>query len=393
MERSRSFKLSMPFPYQFADVSNGAVGGAHDLPFSPLSVGFGQSPMLVLGENGTVFASASTTTTINGVITPVDQIVSLSLSSGATNWAYQAGPQTTLSIIQATAGGGVTINASTSSGNEAVRESKRRAKAMPDSGSSSGVVQLDINGNTLGNVASLNGAVPFDFGSWVSTSGGLASLLWNPLGANQISTILANSASPMPGGNAQGQHQPPFCQRKNSNCVLAPNNDTVIPRVFPPGVNTREVLYEIFSLQNGNLVDMGASSQILQTKIMALESDATNPGSSYCNWQTPGGTRCVSPNSNDTAGWYTDDYSAGSTGTNTLTQQFFVDRGQVQIFWPTETSQGKIWYGAWEQSVTDLASPGAIITQTNPNMSNGATCNLHPPDPHGCSPIQANGTN
>ena len=85
--------------------------------------------------------------------------------------------------------------------------------------------------------------------------------------------------------------------------------------------------------------------------------------------------------------------TAGSTGPNTVSQQFFVDRGQVEIFWPTDTSNGKIWYGAVYQTVTDLPTPGATITQVNPNTSQGATCNLHPPDPHGCSPTQANGTN
>lgn len=79
-------------------------------------------------------------------------------------------------------------------------------------------------------------------------------------------------------------------------------------------------------------------------------------------------------------------------GTNSVLQQFFADRGQVQVFWPTDgfNSQGfpiKTWYGALTQNATTTASSGAIIQQNSPNTQNGATC------PSGCSPIQANNTN
>jgi hypothetical protein len=204
--------------------------------------------------------------------------------------------------------------------------------------------------------------------------------------------MLAQSAFPMPSGNAAGQHVSPFCQRKGSNCALAPNNDTTAPLALVPGVMRKEVVYEVFSLQNGSLVDMGNSSQVLQTKIAAVESNPTNPNQRICDWNTPA-TRCVSPNSVDLPGWYTDDYDVGDGAPNTCTQVFAVDRGQVQVYWPTDVTSGKIWCGAWEQKVTTSATTGGVIQQTNPNTQNGATCNLHPPDQTGCSPTQANGTN
>jgi hypothetical protein len=90
---------------------------------------------------------------------------------------------------------------------------------------------------------------------------------------------------------------------------------------------------------------------------------------------------------------YSDGYSVGDKGTFTVLQQFFVDRGQVKIFWPTDTGSTKTWYGSWDQNATVTAPSGAIIHQNNPDLQNGATCILYPQDQHGCSPIQANNTN
>ncbi|MDR3675075.1 MAG: hypothetical protein P4N24_06265 [Acidobacteriota bacterium] len=45
------------YPYQAADVVAGVVGTPYNLPFSPKTVSFGQSPAIVLGENGVAFAT------------------------------------------------------------------------------------------------------------------------------------------------------------------------------------------------------------------------------------------------------------------------------------------------------------------------------------------------
>jgi hypothetical protein len=345
-------------PYQAVDVVNGVVGTPYDLPFSPKSVTFGDSPTIVLGENGTAFASGHTTTS-DGNNTPVDQVISFNIGSGAPNWSYQA-PQGALSVIQATADGGVTIN-----------------------DSDPGVIQISANGTPSLPVSQLEGAVPLSLNSWVSVTTGLLNVLWNANGANGLSTILAQSPFPTSGGNIQGQRQPPFCHRKDSNCALAPHSDTTAPDPFYPGVNRRSVEYEIFSLQNGNLVPEGG--QNLGIKIAVLESNPTNPNQLICDG-TPG-HKCES-----TGGFYTDDLSVGNGSNNTVKQQFFVDRGEVQVFWPTDgfDPQGfanKTWYGAWDQQVTTTAVQGGVVQQNNPNTQNGATCTS------GCSQIQANGTN
>jgi hypothetical protein len=62
--------------YQAAHVVSGAVAATYDLPFTPLKVTFGQYPTLVVGENGTAFATDGTDTNSG------PQIVSFSLSYG-----------------------------------------------------------------------------------------------------------------------------------------------------------------------------------------------------------------------------------------------------------------------------------------------------------------------
>jgi Bacterial Ig-like domain (group 3)/Bacterial Ig-like domain (group 2)/Galactose oxidase, central domain len=110
----------LPFPYQAADVTNYVVGTPYNLPFSPQSVTPFQSPNLVLGENGTAFASGSTTATVNGAQVSVDQIASFNLSSGAPNWTYQASQGLHLSIIEATAGNGLAAKSTDASGVDTV---------------------------------------------------------------------------------------------------------------------------------------------------------------------------------------------------------------------------------------------------------------------------------
>jgi hypothetical protein len=61
---------------------------------------------LVLGENGTAFASGLTAAS-DGSSNDVDQIASFDLNSGTPNWTYQAPVSNKLSIISVTAGNGL----------------------------------------------------------------------------------------------------------------------------------------------------------------------------------------------------------------------------------------------------------------------------------------------
>ena len=57
----------------------GVVGTLYNLPFSPQSVNITKQPVLVLGDSGVAFASGTTTATVNGVPTTVDEIISFNL--------------------------------------------------------------------------------------------------------------------------------------------------------------------------------------------------------------------------------------------------------------------------------------------------------------------------
>jgi hypothetical protein len=238
-----SAPVVVPYPYQFADVVGGAVGAAHSLPFSPQSVGFGQSPMLVLGENGTVFASASTTTTVNGVITPVDQIVSLSLSSGATNWAYQDTPRSHLSIVEATLGNGLaakstdqnsidTVLLFDSSGalsptiHKALRSASKSAAQLPSE--LSGFSNIDYYSN----------------GWWVGTSNGSAVAV---LG-NVIQSAMSSYA------HVQGKNL-----KQSSAAAIIANFETVDPTTVQGSANGFQSRYQ--ATKNANGTSLGTLTQ------------------------------------------------------------------------------------------------------------------------------------
>jgi hypothetical protein len=362
----------LQYPYQAADVLNGAVGTPYNLPFSPQSVTPFVSPTLVLGENGVAFASG-TTTAADGV-TQVSQIASFNLSSGAPNWTYQSTAGDTLSIIEATAGGGVTINDSNtgvfnlnSSGNS---NSNSRASRMAARANSSAASSLP------------SGAVPFDLGTWLSAAAGAVAALWSPSDTNGIPTFLAQSVYPQNHGNSQQQSQPPFCQRKNVQCALAPHWDG--KGLYGCCVPAREVEYQLFSLQNGTLAPL-LPSQKQQVKIQEWEANATNPYVHSCSWQDQT-TICQSPNSVDPPGQYTDDMGAGSSSPYTVQQQFLVDRQGLQVFWPNSTPT---WYGAWgtpssspagfqPNQTASVTTGWATISQINVNLNAPTAC------PSGC---------
>jgi hypothetical protein len=361
------------FPYQAVDVSNDVEGTPFNLPFSPQTVTFQQSPTLVLGENGVAFASSMTTSSTDGV-TQVSQIASFNVTSGAPNWSYQATAGDILTIVEATGDGGITIN-----------------------DSNAGVIQLDSTGNNataaairsnnrLGiraddspsGTAALQGAVPFDLSTWVSTASGAATAIWSPDGTNGIPTILAQSASPMPHENQQGQSLPPYCQRGNVNCALAPVSDG--PDPDRQDVPNRQVVYSLFDLQNGTLNPLvGHGKTPPPVEIELWEAHVTTSMASVCTWQTNNpDTICKSPKD---SGQITDHMDAPLIPF-TVDVQFLVDRQGVQVFWPNSNGT---WYGAWgassppppgfypNQTASNNGAWGTI-TQINPNTSAPAAC-------------------
>jgi hypothetical protein len=334
-----------------------------------------QYPVLVLGENGIAFASGKTTAA-DGV-TQVDEIASFNISSGATNWTYQAAAGDELSIVEATAGGGITINDSNTGvfnvNSSGISNSNSRA---------SGLARIA----TATTVSSLpSGAVPFDLSTWVSAGNGTAAAYWSPDGTNGIPTVLAQSASPEHLGNQQGQSLPPYCQRGNVNCALAPVSDGPDPN--PQHTPSRQVVYSLFDLQNGTLNPLvGHGKTPPPVEIELWEAQATTSFATICSWQTDNpDTICKSPNTtnNDSFGQFTDHMNA-LVIPYSVQMQFLVDRQGVQVFWPNSNGS---WYGAWGAPSPSPPPPGfhpnqtasdkggwGTITQINPNTNAPAAC-------------------
>jgi hypothetical protein len=300
---------------------------------------------MVLDENGVVYASVNSSN--QGTITAL---------AGGTNalWTYQtsASSSDTAHIIGASGGPGgaviidqvqglISLNAAGSPGTPS-------GFATPASFSPSLLIPLDM-ANFVGSVA-----------------GAMSKFVQSTLPNG-----FASSNSPFSNGNLQKQHQPPLCQRLL--CGLAAHSDISEPNEFVPGVMKRVVLYEVFSKQKGQLTLLSNGGSILKSKIAVYESNATNPATAVCDWTAPDRI-CETPNEQQTAGFYTDIYTAGNTGANTVTQTFFIDMGQVQVFWPDSTLS--TWYGAWTQDATvDPNNPnGAKIVQNSPDLQHGYSC-------------------
>jgi len=91
-------------PYQAAYVVGGAVTVTYSLPFTPENMviaanGLPINPVLVLGENGSAFATDGKSTGDSTNLNEGPKIVSFNLYSGAVSWTYQVAPQFSLSII------------------------------------------------------------------------------------------------------------------------------------------------------------------------------------------------------------------------------------------------------------------------------------------------------
>ena len=207
-----------------------------------------------------------------------------------------------------------------------------------------------------------------------------------------VFAAITNSERPESGGNPEKQGKPPLCHV--IHCVIAPYTDTTTPSdPLHGGAPLREVQYEVFSLQNGALNQIN-QSKIQNTRIVVFESNSTNPSTGICDQATIDKGECQSPNKFDSPGFYTDDYTAGTSGPNTVTQQFFVDKGLVPVFWPqvafdSNGFQYTVWYGAYSQTaeVNRVRIPaGAFIKQVNPDTQHAEACST------GCSHRQANGT-
>jgi hypothetical protein len=356
--------------------SGGSVPSAfyHDTgsAVSKLNLSFNPAGEILTGEDGTAYLSGTTTGS-----RATGAIAAINTSSNTINWTDSLSTTGNLQqLLAVPAAGGVIFE---------------DAAGHLNTTDPNGVITplfRGSNGTDAGPTNTTN-ANYWTLGTWFASlnDGSAGAVIGN-------NTPFADSERAELGGNAQKQSKPPVCHVLR--CVLAPASDITIPNKFVPNVQVREVRYEVFSLKNGILIPLVGDSRIRATKIAVLETNPTNTSTLICDWNTVRYTpECKSPNSIDGPGQYTDDYTAGNTGINTVTQQFVVDRGFVPIYWPCHeascpTFPTNTWYPAWSQNATvNPSNPdGAFILQNNPDMSTGAGASCQ----GGCSVRQPDGT-
>ncbi len=188
-------------PYQAAYVSGGAVVAAYPMPNAPASLTLGPdnlpiNPVLVLGENGTAFASYGS------------NVTSFQLPSGSPNWNYQAPPQSGLSIVGALGAGTIGVN----NGQLAVLQ-------LNETGAATQIAQPN----------SIDRISYSWFGAWdgFSTSSGQITGISLPM----VESFASLWANPRGGPSANGRANRPwyFILNWQNSFDFIPDNPTILP--------------------------------------------------------------------------------------------------------------------------------------------------------------------
>jgi hypothetical protein len=145
----------VPNPYQEADVIPGAgVVNTYNLPGAPTQVTNGSNglpinPTLVLGENGTAFASYGS------------NVVAFNIAGGSAIWSYQAPSQTGISLITLTPSNGLAT--------------KNTSQSAPDT-----LISFDSSGNATA-TPSIGTSLTYSWqGDWHAFSNGLMASITLP---------------------------------------------------------------------------------------------------------------------------------------------------------------------------------------------------------------------
>jgi hypothetical protein len=304
---------------QWATTNSGAVimdtstGATYS---SPLPNGL--ATQLVIGQNNNpLFTDGSTIGTV---------------VSGQAQLSYQS------------TGGNLTITAATGDGGLAINDSQQ------------GAIQLDSSGTPGSPVPALQGAVPLDLFHWQVILNGVVSILWSPNGSNGVLNTLADTDAPVPSGDPQHQGEPPRCHVVH--CALAPVSDVVVGTASP---FQRNLTYGVYEQQNGQLVPLYEVPK-RPYLITLFEESISGPALKCING-------CVNEKDDPQLfreGLFKDDLSALLGPTSVAKQIYFVQRGQVPVFWPDQT--GTSWFGAFSQTATVSANDprGATFQQATP---------------------------
>ena len=274
---------------------------------------------LVLGDNNTAF------------ITDGTNVASVNTLTLGQNWTY-ASTGGTLSFDSATPGGTVSIN-----------------------DHSQGAIQLDSSGSPSTPQLALQGALPYDLGTWQAISGGELAMLLQPDGSGGLSGQKPASPSPSQRINPQGNGGPPLCQIKDKICALAP-----IVQIFGTSpltaVQDREIDYSVFNVNTTGLALTGAPSG---NRITLVEKPSIS-GALVCTLNHPANVNCTEITT------YPDSYSQTPANVRlSVRQSWYVNNQQVQVFWPTVYSDGTVrWHGSPTVAKLGVPPPNQIESQT-----------------------------
>jgi Glucodextranase, domain B/Beta-propeller repeat/Bacterial Ig-like domain (group 2) len=285
----------------------------------------GSASGMVLGDNNTAF------------VTDGLYVVAFDATSIQQLWTYTS-TGGTLSFINATSGGGVAIN-----------------------DSELGAIQLSSTGSASTPVASLLGSVPFSVFSWQGIAAGELAMTLDPDGSNGITTVLPQSPSPSPNVNPQGQSAPPPCFTTAHHCVLVPVSDNYShPSIGIGGGPERDLIYGLYFLDSSR--NLNPQYQHIKPKfeIVNREAFATPPNTDTDATICTGNNYVSTCNGEDNH--LTDGLSEGNASlTISVTQTFYVNRQQVQVYWPQLRSNQIQWYGS--PRISDLGKNPAQPNQ------------------------------
>jgi len=362
--------LTVSFPPTLYHVASGGVSkfGLPLFPDAPFGDDLFLADSMLLGEDGTAYIVGSSSEEA-----PVDTVAAVDSSTGAIKWTASPGLHPKLSTVTSDGSLAFQYDLPDFSIHSAFADHTGQVSplfANPDGSDAGPVVPLSFG---------LHLPSELTLGSWLAyqPDTSISALIGS-------FTPLANSERAETGGNAGRQNKPSLCHIHH--CALAPVNDIISSN--PPASAEREIKYGVYSADNGILVPL--YQQARPYEISLFEISVSGPARKCVSGCT---NRIDDPNSYQ-QGFFSDDLSAQFGTTSVATQTYFVDRGQVRIFWPKDDfdSQGRpihIWYGAWTQTATVSSSDprGATFRQINTDLQHKFDCQSGPVGQRGCDTI------
>jgi hypothetical protein len=294
---------------------------------------------VVVGDNHTAFAT-------DGL-----NVVSFDVVSLTQNWSYTS------------SGGALSFKNAT----------PNRGLLIDDN--ASGAIQLDSTGSASTAVSGLMGIVPISISNWAGISSGeLAEYRYSD-GSGGLSNQLPGSPSPMPGSNANGQRGSSPCFTSTINCVIVPAYES--PVSGEP--TTRRIFYAFYFLDfSGGLRTLTPQYTRVQRQAFNLElreSFRNPPG----NLTSSNATICAPSCGPDGFNFVADRINNNQNFSNSLLsvyQTFYVNRQQVQVFWPQRQGATTQWFGSPKTSQLGFEPPNQNQQVTTPYATHGVVQQL-----------------